>query len=486
MANRSIRRQNKFCNAFVVCIVSTLFYCTPAFSQSKIDSLLGKLDPQKFAASITKKAKKLEDKILQKSLNVLTKLQKQEEKLYKKMLNGKDSLLAKTKIREIRERYNAVSGKMTKPVISRRITQYIPLLDTFTTTLKLLDENGVAGKIKEALTKTQSLQSRLDQAEAIKTFLRERKQQLKEQFEKLGLSKQLKRINKEVYYYSQQVNEYKAILSDPKKIEKKVIELLSKTKFFQDFMSRNSVLASLFPMPGGGSLNQSGQAGFAGLQTRAQVTGFIQQAGFNGTLSANQLQRNIQNIQSQLTQIRNKIAQYGGGGSELEMPGFRPNSQKTKSFFKRLEYGTNIQSQKTQYLLPATTDFGLSIGYKLNDRSIIGIGTSYKLGWGHGWNNINLTSEGIGLRSFIDWKIKNSWWISGGYEQNYRVSFNRIAQLKDFNAWQRSGLLGMSKTVSLKSKLLKSTKVQLLWDFLSGTQRPRTQPLVFRIGYSFN
>jgi hypothetical protein len=165
--------------------------------------------------------------------------------------------------------------------------------------------------------------------------------------------------------------------------------------------------------------------------------------------------------------------------------GFKPNDQKTKSFLQRLEYGTNIQTQKATSFFPVTSDIGLSVGYKLNDKSIIGIGGSYKMGMGRGWNHVRFSNEGIGLRSFIDWRIKGSFWISGGYEQNYRTAFSDFDQLKDFSAWQQSGLIGLSKVVSLKTKFFKKTKLQLLWDFLSSQQIPKAQPIVFRIGYNF-
>ena len=84
----------------------------------------------------------------------------------------------------------------------------------------------------------------------------------------------------------------------------------------------------------------------------------------------------------------------------------------------------------------------------------------------------------------IDWKIKGSFWISGGYEQNYKEAFKSIDQLRDYSAWQTSGLIGISKVVSVKSKIFKKTKVQLLWDFLSYQQIPQSQPFVFRIGYA--
>jgi hypothetical protein len=107
------------------------------------------------------------------------------------------------------------------------------------------------------------------------------------------------------------------------------------------------------------------------------------------------------------------------------------------------------------------------------------------VGWGTGWDSIKFTNAGVGLRSFIDWKIKGQLWLTGGYEQNYRTEFNSLNQLKSLSAWQQSGLLGVSKVFKLKSKLIKGTKMQFLWDFLSYSQRPQTQPLLFRIGYNF-
>jgi hypothetical protein len=51
--------------------------------------------------------------------------------------------------------------------------------------------------------------------------------------------------------------------------------------------------------------------------------------------------------------------------------------------------------------------------------------------------------------------------------------------------WQQSGLIGLSKMVSLPGKVVKKTKVSILWDFLSFYQRPPTQAFNFRIGYIF-
>lgn len=178
---------------------------------------MGKLDPQKLAASIGEKAKKLEDKLVAKSMKVLEKMQQQEEKIYRKLLSTKDSLQAKLKLNEVKAKYAALKN----PAIVSKAKQYIPNLDSLSTTLKFLDANGVGGKVKDALSKAGSLQDKFQQAEQIKQLIKERKEQLKVQLEKLGMVKQLKKINKQVYYYAAQIKEYKEILKDPKKMRRK-------------------------------------------------------------------------------------------------------------------------------------------------------------------------------------------------------------------------------------------------------------------------
>ena len=444
----------------------------------------------KYFTEVSAKANKLEQKVDRKSEKTLQQMQKQEERIRKKLAKI-DSLKAKDLFSSAEQQYKNLHDKLNSKV--SLLKQYIPSLDTISTSLKFLQENKqllstakeAKEKLDDALSKVNKLEDNFQKAEEIKKFLKERKQYLKEQLQQLGFTKEIKKLNRQVYYFSEQLNEYKSLLKDHKKAERKAIELLSKTKLFQDFMRKNSMLASLFRMPGDPN-DPTYIASLAGLQTRVQVNNLIQQqiasGGPNGQA---QFQQNIQQAQSQLQQLKNKISQFGSGSSDDIMPeGFKPKNQKTKSFLKRLEYGTNIQTQKAQYYFPVNSDLGLSIGFRPNDKSVIGVGASYKLGWGHGWNNIKLTQEGAGLRSYIDWKLKGSFWISGGYEMNYRTAFNSIYQLKDLNAWQQSGLVGLSKIISIKTKFFKKTKLQLLWDFLSYQQVPRTQAVLFRVSYN--
>lgn len=320
---------------------------------------------------------------------------------------------------------------------------------------------------------------RAGSANEIKQIIKERRQQLKDQLEKVGLSKQLKKMNKQVYYYQQQLAEYKSMLKDRKKIEQKALAELRKLPAFTAFMKKNSQLASLFRLPDNYGTIES----LAGLQTRASVQNQITARFVSSNVNPQQyIGQQMQAATAELNKIKDKLNKLGGGSSDIEMPDFKPNTQKTKSFLKRIEYGANVQSQKTNSFLPVTSDMALTAGYKLNDKIVTGIGVSYKLGWGSGINHIKLTNEGIGLRSYIDLKLKGSFWISGGYEQNYQQSYTQIAQLKDYSAWQTSGLIGLSKKYKIGKK---TNNLQLLWDFMTYQQLPRRQPILFRIGYVF-
>jgi hypothetical protein len=436
------------------------------------------------------KSQKVKEKLNKETDRALQELQNLEKKMQKK-LNRIDSAKAKEIFGNVKEKYGSLEQKLKQ----NKLTHYTASLDTLSTSLNFLHQDlpllsqakETKEKLTQALSKVNALKDQFNKAEDIKAFIKERKQYLKEQLSQLGFAKELKKLNKQAYYYSQQINEYKALLKDHKKAGKKALEILSKTKPFRDFMRKNSQLASLFRLPGDPN-DPVSQASLAGLQTRAQVNNLIQQQlAIGGPGAQQQFQQNIQAAQTQLNQLKDKVMKLGQSSTDMEMPeGFRPNNQKTKSFMQRLEYGTNIQSQKANGYFPVTSDIGLSVGYKLNDKSLLGIGASYKMGWGQNIRNINITHQGVGLRSFVDWKIKGSFWMSGGYEMNYRNEFNGVVELKNLDAWQQSGLIGVSKAISLKTRFFKKTKFQLLWDMLSYHQIPRTQPIIFRIGYSLN
>jgi hypothetical protein len=164
------------------------------------------------------------------------------------------------------------------------------------------------------------------------------------------------------------------------------------------------------------------------------------------------------------------------------MPNFKPNREKVKPFLKRLEYGCDVQFGKNSPLLPNSADLALNLGYKLDSKKSFGVAISYNLGMGI-IQHISFTSLGLGLRSYLDWKIKKQFYASGGYEANYNSAFKNIEQLKNYDLWQRVFLIGISK----KYQITKKTKgeIKILYDFLARNHIPATSPFLLRTGYSF-
>jgi hypothetical protein len=312
------------------------------------------------------------------------------------------------------------------------------------------------------------------------------------------VSKPLAGIRQNAYYYSQQVNQYKAMLNDPGQLEKKALALVSGLPAYRTFMQKNSQLSGLFGAVGGGGggdLEGAAAKAIPGLQTRGQIGQQVQSQIASGSQSGSgsssggggmdALQSKVESAQSELDSYKSKLSQLGGGSGPLDAPSFRPNDQKTKTLWQRLEYGINFQTTHNSYYYPLVTDFGASLGYRLGHSNIVGVGVSYKMGWGTGIQNIAITGQGVGLRSFLQIALKGSFSAMGGFEYNYTTPFTQYQQLKELEYWTKSGLIGVSKTVSMKSTLFKKCQLQLLWDFLSYQQVPQTQPLLFRIGYTF-
>jgi prefoldin subunit 5 len=350
---------------------------------------------------------------------------------------------------------------------------------------KNLPDDKIA-QLQSLSTQVQSLQAKLQEANDIQTFVREREATLKEQLINTGLGKQLTGINKQVYYYQAQLAEYKAQLNDKEKLKEKLLITIRTLPAFQTFWQKYSYLAALFPVPA----NYGTPQALAGLQTRSSIQNLIaQRVGTGGGAGVNPqqyFQGQVDAAQAQLSQLKNKLNQLGtnSGSSDMTMPEFKPNAEKTKSFLQRLEYGFNIQSAPSSYIVPTTTDFALTLGYKLSDTKKFGIGASYKMGWGTSLQDIQISSQGIGLRSYGDIKAKGSIWLSGGFEYNYLSAFRNIRDLQNNIAiWQRSALLGLSKKYKIGKK--KEGNMQLLYDFLHNQQIPPSQALKFRIGYTF-
>ncbi len=475
---------------------------TTLYAQSG-DSLYGSVKsvPAGFLSNAQSKVSGIDHELTDQSDKYLQRMASREEKMRQKLYKV-DSNAGKSLFAGSAKEYASLSQKIKNDTgIARMPVKgvYQPYVDSLQGALAFMKRNPqlfnqasnpqFQTKLQQTMSQYQGLEAKMQDASQVKAFLLQRKQQIGQyltEHENLQgvLGKQYSAMNQDVYYYSQRVRQLRESFNDPDKMEREALTILSKMPAFQTFMKSNSQLSGLFGLPGGGS-GSAAQA-LAGLQTKDQISQQVQgQVMSGGQTGMDNVSSSVESAQTQLNSYKSKLPELGAGSSAADVPDFRPNDQKTKKLWNRLEYGANIQTVSGSYYFPVTTDLGLSLAYKLGHSNDVGIGASYKVGWGTGIQHINFSSQGVGVRSFVDIGIKNGLALTGGLEYNYTTPINSVQELRRFDLWTKSGLLGLSKTISTKSRLLKKTKLQLLWDFLSYQQVPKTQPILFRIGYVF-
>ncbi|WP_209860751.1 hypothetical protein [Chitinophaga sp. OAE865] len=190
------------------------------------------------------------------------------------------------------------------------------------------------------------LKDKLAEAESIKAYIRERKQLLRQQLSQYaGFTKELQKMNKQVYYYSQQLMEYKQAFSDKRKAEQKAMEVIKQIPAFNDFMQRHSQLAGLFGIQGSTASAQN----LEGMQTRSQVEQLIQQRLGSGPNASAVVSQQMAEARSKFDELKSKFPDLDNAA---EMPDFKPSEMKTKRLLQRLEFGSNIQLQRSNKFFP--------------------------------------------------------------------------------------------------------------------------------------
>ncbi len=449
--------------------------------------------PASFFSRINRKADDLDKNLSKQTESYLSRLAKKEARLRRKMY-AKDSVGAKNLFDKNPLDYKALAAKLQSAgAQTTRVPGgfYSPNLDSLTTSLKFLQQNkqmlagnpAYAAQLNGSLARLTELQNKMQAEEYIRQQVRQRQAQIKSALSQAtnlsGLQGAYRGYSTQAFYYGQQMKQYRDELDDPDKLSKRALGLLNQLPAFQDFMKNNSVLASLFGQP---SALGSAQA-LPGLQTRSTLQSMLQSQVVAGGPNAQQMvQQNIQSAQTELKSWKDKVSKLGGGGSDMEMPDGKVNMQHTKSLLQRLEYGANIQTTRSTYAFPTSSDIALSVGYRLNDKSTLGVGAGYLISWGKDISHIRVGGNGASLRSFLETKIKGSIYATAGYELNYQPVSSSLS-VPGFHDWTRSGLIGITKKYSINKKL--KGNLQLLWDYLSYGQDPRTVPIKFRVGYNF-
>lgn len=443
--------------------------------------------PYKYFDKIETKADRYQRRVTKKTFKTLTRLSKWEKKTGR-MVSRVNPQLYQKLFAKNKTTFSDMLQKLSagEDLIASKRAVYDEYRDNLTTRVKYFEQRKdelseeVREKVSEANARMLMVNKKAGEAANVEKLIKERKNELTAALLKSAISSRyLSKINKETWYYRETLKNYKEIFSTPGRAEKAAKEILQKIPEYNTFVKNNSMLAALFGTPE----NYGSAESLAGLQTRVQTGALINdKLATGGTNAQDVFKQNMQQAQAELTSLKNKLNKANSKGFS-EMPDFKPNTQKTKTFLQRIEYGFNLQFGKANSYLPSTTEISLTAGYKLNDKSIIGIGVAYHAGIGT-IDKIKFTHEGLGLQTFVDYKIKKQFYLSGGAEANMQAGLSRIPGLQDTDKWQPAALLGIAKKIPLKTKWTKGTKLQLLYNFLH-YRTPAAPQWVFRVGYNF-
>ena len=193
------------------CLLLPYLFCSAQDSLSCFEKVFS--FPDKLFSTLDKRASKAEEKLNRQTSQYLSRLEKQEARLKKKKMLKKDSLLATTLFSDIDQQYQKLKNASGK--VSGYTSVYSGHLDSLSTALSFLKNNNIASfsthpALEQTLQNYKNLQTKLNATEQIRKQLLERQRLLKEQFQRLGMVKELKQFRKQVYYYQAQVREYSA------------------------------------------------------------------------------------------------------------------------------------------------------------------------------------------------------------------------------------------------------------------------------------
>lgn len=497
------------CRIGLLCLLvcSFPYYTIKAQVDSTCIQEIGK-NAQKYLSQVNSKIGVYQNRVSSKTLKTFSRLSRWEnhlknalEKVSPQSVNdlfGNNQLTftsAYDKLLKAEQVFNDTKGKLYNEYLDKLQVQLKYLRDAKQVQTELSPQklSQLESQLKLAMEDDQ-------QHELLKQFIITRKTELiKQGLKYLGKNRYLSKMHKETWYYLETLKNYKSLLEDPTKAEELVISALNRIPVFQEFFQRNSFLAQLFRLPGNSPSNlpQADNVMFAGLQTRSDLIQDMQGRFGGGQQVQQLLQQNLQQAQGRLSEVKDKILKdfpiesvnsSGVSWNDPNSPNGAtqksvPNTQKTKTFLQRLEYGTNIKSQRPNGYFPVTSDIGLSLGYKLNDKSLLELGMGYKIGWGSSIQNIRISCQGISLRGGLNLKLKGNLFITGNYEQNYFTQVNNLRQLSSWNQWKQAALLGLQKKYQSKNK--KGGDVRILYDFFYNRPPLKTQAITLQFGFNF-
>ena len=340
-----------------------------------------------------------------------------------------------------------------------------PLLDSLRLVYGFSCFTGIAGEqqlVSRSLTRAQQ---QLNVTRHIKNELMQRKEYWKSQVkEHPEYRKWLSKMEKERYYYSAQISEYRKILRNPSVLDDKLMSALRRDPRFSDF------LATLPAKP----------QDYSKMQPRQLVQQMMQSQAANIDPDAAKLIRDAQKKGKDLLgNLSDQAGSIGNLDNATQMPKFTPNPYKTKSFWNRIDVGFNLQFDGRTRFLPSTGVAGAQVSFNFDPKLSMGMLANYRFGMGE-IKNIHFSHAGAGYGTFASYRIWKALGMQAGYERNWRTeivtSENRCPA-----AWTSSALAGLTWEYGIGKK--GRATVGVFVDALYKKHIPMTNVVLWRMGW---
>jgi hypothetical protein len=359
-----------------------------------------------------------------------------------------------------------------KDYLKQQITTSAFLADTNCTTCKKLKEQ--TAKAKQNIAKTSE---KLDRLKSVQEDIKKHQETLKNYgVNTPELAGKLKGIDKSCYYYTQGMNGFKDLYTNPAKgIESSMLKKLSFNKDFKLFQTQFTALPFSTS-----ALSGNAMPDMTGYQTKAQVQAMLPQNAQG--ISADAKAQLINNMQSSLTKFTELRDEKPDLSMLKDKPNFKVNPFKGIPLRKRLVPGFTFQPQIKKMNEPFIIDLGATLGFKLTERLTPMIGVSTKTGFGKDIHHLAFSYEGMVVKAGLDTKLCYGFSFQGWYEATWKPYPAYLsAEDRSVNYPQPSLIAGICNTYKISKKV--SGTFMIGYDFFYNKHTPYTSPWVIRMGW---
>jgi hypothetical protein len=443
-----------------------------------------------------------------KTHKLLAKLSKKEKDLYQGLDSTKlDSSLVKNNFSTIEDRFqkelNAdpeeLLSKASRPISMNAPISTTKILENLSgdiggylkqqvTTAAFLSDSACASctklrkesvKVKQNISKASA---KLERLKVVQGEIKKHQETLKNYgVNTPAFADKLKGINKSCFYYTQGMNGFKELYTNPSKgIESNLIKSLSFNKDFKLFSTQLNTSKLPFSVSAISSLSGNAAPDMSGYQTKAQVQAMLPQnvQGVSEDVKT-QLVSNMQKGLETFTEFRDEKPELS---MLKDKPNFKVNPYKGLPLIKRLVPTFTFQPEAKTIHTPIIIDIGITLGFKLTQRLTPMIGASSKAGLGQDIHHIAFSYQGIVAKAGFDTKLCYGFSFQGWYEAMWKpYPYYLTHEDRTVHYPQPSLIAGICNTYKI-TKTVKGT-LMIGYDFFYNRHAPYTNPWVIRMGW---